>query len=393
MNISTALGVLIGAGASARLSIMLGNGDTGGALKVLGNALTLTLIIGVVYLAFFAWFLDDLLCLFGATEATLPYARDFMTYILPGLFMMNLMFSFNNLMRASGYPIKAMVTMFIGAGLNIMLAPLFIYVFELGIKGAAIATDISMTVSMIFVMAHFVRNDGDIKFRRGIYRLDSRIVWGIVAIGAAPSIVNVASCLINILINKTLLAYGGDDAIASAGVFVTFSSVLVAVMIGICQGMQPIIGYNYGAGRFDRLKRTFWYAVGASTAVCCVGWAVAMLCPASVARIFIPDSGLVADTAAALSISMVMFWMVGFQIVSTTLFQSIGKAGKSIFLSLTRQVLFLIPLMLILPKHFGLNGIWASFPAGDLCSTTVTAIMIYTQLRQLRRMDSLRNVD
>lgn len=234
MNISTALGVLIGAGASARLSIMLGNGDTGGALKVLGNALTLTLIIGVVYLGLFAWFLDDLLYLFGATEATLPYARDFMTYILPGLFMMNLMFSFNNLMRASGYPVRAMVTMFIGAGLNIMLAPLFIYVFGLGIKGAAIATDISMTVSMLFVMAHFVRNSGEIKFRRGIYSLDRRIVWGIVTIGAAPSIVNVASCLINILINKTLLAYGGDDAIASAGVFVTFSSVLVAVIIGLC---------------------------------------------------------------------------------------------------------------------------------------------------------------
>lgn len=385
MNISTALGVLIGAGASARLSIMLGNGDTDNALKVFGNALTLTLLIGVAYISVFAWFLDDLLMLFGATEATLPYASDFMKFILPGLFMMNLTFSFNNLMRASGYPVKAMVTMFIGAGLNIALAPLFIYVLGLGIKGAAIATDISMAVSTVFVMAHFVRNNGNIRFKRGIYRLDRNIVAGIVAIGAAPSIVNVASCLINILINKTLLTYGGDDAIASAGVFVTFTSVLVAVIIGICQGMQPIIGYNYGAGRYDRLKRTFWYAVGASTAVSGLGWVLAMVCPQWISLIFIPDAALVADTAAALSISMVMFWMVGFQIISTTLFQSIGKAGKSIFLSLTRQVIFLIPLMLILPKHFGLNGIWASFPSGDLCATTVTAILVFYQLRAISR--------
>ncbi len=388
MNVTTALGVLIGAGASARLSIMLGNGDNDSALKVLGNALVLTLGIGILYLGVFAWFLDDLLMLFGATEATLPYAHDFMAYILPGLLLMNLTFSFNNLMRASGFPVRAMVTMFIGAGLNILLAPLFIYVFDMGIKGAAIATDISMAVSTVFVMAHFVRNNGPIKFRRGIYRLDRRIVWGIVAIGAAPSIVNVASCLINILINNTLLKFGGDEAIASAGVFVTFASMLVSVIIGICQGMQPIIGYNYGAGRFDRLKRTFWYAVGASTVVSGIGWGIALICPDMVARVFISDDTLITATGAALSIAMMVFWMVGFQIVSTTFFQSIGKAGKSIFLSLTRQVLFLIPLMLILPRYYGLDGIWASFPSGDFCATLVAAIMIIVEMRHLKKLSA-----
>lgn len=383
-NISTALGVLIGAGASARVSIMLGNKDEESALRVTGNALVLTLAIGAVYIGLLYAFLDDLLYLFGATEANLPYARDMMLYVLPGMFLTNIAFSFNNIMRASGFPTRAMVTMFIGAGVNVVLDPIFIYVLDWGIKGAALATDIAMAVSAVFVMWHFIRGKGVVRFKRGIYRLDRHIIMGIVGIGAAPSIVNLAGCLINILINNTLNRYGGSDAIASAGVFVTVTSFVVAFIIGLCQGMQPIVGYNYGAGHYGRLKRAFMLAMGVATAVSVVGWGLGMLVPAEITRAFLTDEAMVASTAGYLMISMSMFWMVGVQIVSTTFFQSIGKVSKSIFLSMTRQVLFLIPALLILPGIYGLEGIWMCFPASDIAAFAVTIVMVVWQLRRLR---------
>ena len=392
MNVTTALGVLIGAGASARLSILLGNGNIPAARNVLGNALTMTVVLGVVYLMLFAWFMDDMLILFGATDTNIGYAREFMTYILPGLFLMTLTYSFNNLMRASGFPIRAMVTMFIGAGLNILLVTLFLVVFRMGIKGAAIASDISMGVTTVFVMAHFFKNSGPIVWTRGTYGLRSKIVWGIIGIGAAPCIVNVAACLINIFINqnlKTLGAHselGSDGALASAGVFVTFTSMIVCAIIGICQGMQPIVGYNFGAGLFHRLKRTYWLAVGCATLICLIGWVIAMVNPSMIARLIIPDETLARHTGRLLTISMSMFWMVGFQIVSTNFLQSIGRVGFSIALSLVRQVIFLLPIMYIMVHHFELDGLWASFPTSDMCATIVTTVLIVIEFRTIKRM-------
>lgn len=383
MNLSSALGVLIGAGASARTSILLGAGNHEGAERVLGNSLVLILVIASVYLTVFRVFLDDILIAFGASPRSLPYARDFMEWILPGMLVMNLSFSFNNIMRASGYPVRAMVTMFIGAGLNVAIAPVFIFALDWGIKGAAIATDIAMTVSMIFVMSHFCTSSSTLHFKRGIYRIKWPVVWGIVSIGAAPSIVNACACIINMLINKNLYHYGGDSAVAAAGIFTTYASLLTMIVVGICQGMQPIIGYNYGAGLYHRLKRTYWLAVAAATVVCCAGAAFALLCPSLIARAFTVDSALIASTVKALSISLTAFWFVGFQIVSTTFFQSLGKAGKSIFLSLVRQVIFLIPLLMMLPPRWGLDGVWASFPASDTMATVLTAVMIAWQLRRL----------
>ena len=383
-NISTALGVLIGGGAAARVSIFLGNKDENSALRVAGNSLVLTLVIGLAYMGLFYLFLDDLLVLFGATDANMPYARDMMLYVLPGLFLTNIAFSFNNIMRASGFPTKAMVTMFIGAGVNVVLDPIFIYLLDWGIKGAAIATDIAMGVSALFVMSHFIKGHGVVRFQRGIYRPDSRIIWGIVGIGAAPCIVNLAGCLINILINNTLNRYGGSDAIASAGVFVTVTAFVVAFIIGVCQGMQPIAGYNYGAGHYDRMKRVFWLTAAVATAVSVVGWGLGMLVPCQVSSAFLTDAELIEKTGGYLTLSMSMFWMVGLQIVSSTFFQSIGKVGKSIFLSLTRQVLFLIPTLLILPGIYGLKGIWMCFPTSDIAAFTVTIAMIVWQMRQFR---------
>lgn len=386
MNIVTAFGVLVGAGASARVSIFLGTGNYGAAREVLGNALTLTLGIGAVYVAAFGFFLDPLLVLFGANEVTLPYAHDFLLYLLPGLLMINLTFSFNNIMRASGFPTRAMVTMFIGAGLNIVLAPSFIYFCGWGIKGAAIGTDIAMTVSMVFVMHHFFhRKNGEVTFRRGIFRPRLDVFWAIAGIGAAPCIVNIASCMINVLINHALMRYGGVAAVAASGIFVTFTTLLCCMVLGICQGMQPVVGFNYGHRQPSRVVSAFWLAAAAATAVTALGWVGGMAVPRLVARAFVADQELVDFTGHALSTAMVCFWMVGFQIVATTYFQSIGRVSVSIFLSLTRQVLFFIPLLLLLPLVWGIDGVWRTFWISDICATVVTALLVFPSLRRLKR--------
>lgn len=385
MNLTTAIGVLIGVGASARVSIVLGAGRPDRAQEMLGNALSLTIINGIIYIGFFMYFIDPLLLLFGASQATLPYAREYMLVILPGCLLTNLTFGLNNIMRASGYPGRAMVTMMIGAVVNVGLDPLFIYVFEWGIGGAALATDIAMLVSAIFVLAHFMRRDSTLRFTRGIYRLRWRTVVAIISIGAAPAVVNAASCIVNAIANNSLLRYGDDRDIGAVGIMVTFTSLLVTVVLGICQGMQPVVGYNYGSGRLDRVARAIWISIGAGVAVTTVGWVGGEFFPHFIARAFVNDAALVDFTAHALRLAMITFWMVGMQIIATTYFQSIGKIGLSIFLSLTRQVLFFVPLLIILPRHWGLDGIWGAFFSSDICSTTVTVILMVYAFRDLRR--------
>lgn len=389
MNISAAIGILIGAGAAARISILLGAKDYHGADNVLGNTLVLIVINGLVYTSLFGIFIDEILMLFGASEATLPYAHDFMLWMLPGMLLTNITYSFNSIMRSSGYPTKAMITMMIGAVANVILAPIFLFVFDMGIKGAAIATDISMAISGAFVMVHFFDKTKTLHFVPGTYRLRWRIVWPIIAIGAAPSLVSAASSAITAIINTTLYRYGGDVAVGAAGIFVTYTSLLTTVVVGMCQGLQPIIGYNYGAGRLDRLKRAFWLATGASVLITVVGAAFGQLFPGLIARAFTVDQELISATVNALSISLTLFYVVGFQIVATTFLQSIGLAGKSIFLSLVRQVIFLIPFLMILPKSFGLDGVWASFPTADVFSTTTAALMIWWEMRQLGKRERL----
>ena len=386
MNLSAAVGTLIGAGAAARISIVLGQNDKRKAELILGNSLVLTLLFGFIYISLFAIFLDDILLLFGASEVTLPYAHDFMAYILPGMMLMNLCFSFNNIMRASGYPTRAMVTMFIGAGLNVILAPLFIFVFELGIKGAAIATDIAMAISMTFVMSHFFSKKSELHFKPGIYKLKWNIFTAITAIGAAPFVVNMAGSALNAIVNNLLHQYGGDDAVGALGILMTYAQLLVMVVIGITQGMQPIIGFNYGARKFHRLKRAFWLSVAAASAVTCLGALGAQLFPEYIARAFTTDRDLIAKTAQALRVTMLAFWAVGFQIVSTSLFQSLGLAGKSIFLSLIRQILFLLPMIYIFSNFWGLKGIWMAYSASDILATMVTSVMIILQIRKINKL-------
>ena len=388
MNLSAAVGTLIGAGAAARISIVLGQNDKQKAEQILGNSLVLTLLFGFIYIFFFAIFLDDILRLFGASDVTLPYAHDFMAYILPGMLMSNLTFSFNNIMRASGYPTRAMVTMFIGAGLNVILAPTFIFGFDMGIKGAAIATDIAMTISMLFVMSHFFSKKSELHFKPGIYRLHWAIFTSITAIGAAPFCVNMAGSAVNGIVNNLLHHYGGDNAVGALGILMTYAQLLVMVVIGITQGMQPIIGYNYGARKFNRLKKAYWLSVAAATAVTTIGCVGAQVCPHWIARAFTTDAELIANTSVALRIGMVIFWAVGFQIVSTNYFQSLGLAGKSIFLSLTRQILFLLPLIYFFSKIWGLTGIWIAYTSSDFIATLITGIMIVSQMKKLKKLQA-----
>lgn len=390
MNLTTAIGVLIGVGASARVSIVLGAGRPDRAQEMLGNALSLTIINGIIYIGLFMYFIDPLLLLFGASQATLPYAREYMLVILPGCLLTNLTFGLNNIMRASGYPGRAMVTMMIGAVVNVGLDPLFIYVFEWGIGGAALATDIAMLVSAIFVLVHFMRRDSTLRFTRGIYRLRWRTVAAIISIGAAPAVVNAASCIVNAIANNSLLRYGDDRDIGAVGIMVTFTSLLVTVVLGICQGMQPIVGYNYGAGRLDRLRRTYFLAVFAATSLTTFGAVMGVFFPAEIGRVFTTDRALIAATDRALSTCLLVFPVVGFQIVSTSFFQSIGNATESIVVGLLRQVIFLIPLLLILPRYFEVDGVWMSFPVSDAVATIVTAVLIVRTFRQLNRRAAIR---
>jgi len=384
MNVATALGMLIGAGATTRISIVLGQQDKPRAQMILGNSVVMTLLIGAIYMTLFWLFMDPVLRLFGASDNSLPYAHEFMLWMIPGMVLINLTFSYNNVMRATGYPRKAMYTNFIGAGLNVILAPIFLFGTDMGIRGAAIATDISMLITAVFVMAHFFNHKNSLAFTRGTYRLKWRIVWAVLSIGMAPFLINIAGAGLNAIVNNSLMKYGGDNAIASVVVFNRFATIFVFIVIGICQGMQPIIGYNYGAGRTDRLFRTLWLAVGSATIFTVIGCLVGQLFPRQIASMFMQDTLQIDVAVNCLGITTTCFWIVGAQIVITNFFQSLGMAGKAIFLSLTRQVLFMIPMIMILPHMFGLNGVWGAFPVCDMLAAAVSAWMLLWQIKRIR---------
>ena len=384
MNLATALGMLIGAGAATRVSIVLGQKDLHMAEVILGNSVQLTIIIGLLYISAFAIFIDPILRMFGASDATIPYAREFILWALPGMVLINLTFSYNNVMRASGYPSKAMYTNMIGAVLNCILAPLFLFGFKWGIRGAAVATDISMLVTSIWVMSHFFNKKNTLHFVRGTFRLNWRVIGSVLYIGMAPFLINVAGSVINAIINNSLLKYGGDNAIAAVVVFNRFVTIFVFIVIGICQGMQPILGYNYGSGNHDRLFRTVRLAAGTALVITLIGSVIGQIFPRGIASLFMTDEAQIRAAINCLKITTLGFWMVGLQIVSTNFFQSLGMPTKAVFLSLTRQILFMIPLLLTLPPHFGLNGVWASFPISDCVSTIVALLMLWWQIKQIK---------
>ncbi|MBD5190155.1 MAG: MATE family efflux transporter [Bacteroidales bacterium] len=389
MNLATALGMLIGAGAATRVSIVLGQNDKKMAEMILGNCVILSVVIGLLYVTAFAIFLTPILTIFGASPNSLPYAREFLMWVLPGMVLMNITFSYNNVMRASGYPGKAMYTNMIGAGMNVILAPLFLFVFKWGIRGAAIATDISMLVTAFFVMGHFFNKKNTLHFVKGTFRLHWKIIAGVLYIGMAPFLINVAGSAINAIVNNTLLKYGGDNAIASIVVFNRFATIFVFIIIGICQGMQPIVGYNYGSKRYNRLFRTLLLGAGTAVVITTIGTLVGQFAPRPIAQMFMQNEQQIAVAVNCLKIVTLAFWMVGFQIVATNFFQALGKAGISVFLSLTRQIIFMIPLLLFLPGMWGLDGVWAAFPISDTAATLVSAAMLAWQIKKIKK-NSLR---
>jgi len=378
-----AFGMLIGAGSAARISIFLGQKNKEGAEKILGNALILTFLFTGITIVLSMVFMKPMLRAFGGSEATIPYAEQFLRIMIPGNIFAALSFGFNNMMRASGYPTKAMLTMIIGAISNVILAPVFIFWFKWGIEGAAIATVISMGISTVWVMTHFMRHDSYLRIRKEHLRLDKVIVWSIISIGLSPFFMQLAASFVNVIINTSLKKYGGDLAVGAYGINSSLALLLVMFIVGLNQGMQPIIGYNYGAGHYDRVYQVLRKTIFAATIVAGMGTLCALLIPETIVRAFTTDQEMIHIASHGLRILLSAFFIVGFQTVATNFFQCIGMAAKSIFLSLTRQCLLLIPCLLVLPHFLDLDGVWMAQPVSDILSAVLTAVFLWYQLRKI----------
>ena len=382
-----AFGMLIGAGAATHISICLGRKDTPQAERILGNALTLTFIISALTITPCMIFMDPLLKAFGGSEQTIPYAKDYLYIVVPGNILAALSFSFNAVMRASGYPKKAMLTMLAGAVMNIILDPIFIFVFDMGIRGAAIATVISMAVGAALVMGHFLSKESLIHFRRGCFSLDRRIVWAILAIGVSPFSMQLAGSLVNVVMNHALKTYGGDLAIGACGIITSVAMLVVMLVIGIAQGMQPIVGFNYGAGHHDRVQQTLYKVIKLSTIITGLGFLLSFFCPEWIAKGFTSDEELLRITANGLRLNLLAFLVVGSQISISQFFQSIGIAWKAMFLSLSRQCIFLIPATLLMPLAFDLDGVWLAGPLSDFLAAVLAWIFLWRHVVALKKKE------
>lgn len=381
--IQTAFGTLIGVGASARISIVLGMKDKKWAERILAHAFILSIVLSVVFIGFIQYFLHDILLLMGGTENTIPYATEYLRITNAGSILTTITYSYGNVIRASGYPRKQMRIMLLGALLNTILDPLFIFGFGLGIKGAAIATVISMGVTTVIVLQHYVSKDSYIRFRREAFKFDYRVVRNIFAIGLSPFIVNILMSVVGLIMNHSLLEYGGDLAIGAYGIIGSVVMLVVMVLMGLGQGMQPILGYNYGAGHTHRLQQTLRLGLFVGVGVTTLGFLGGEILPKYIVSLFTPDTELSTLAERGMRIQMIVFPLVGIQVVITTFFQSIGWIKSSITLSLSRQLIFLIPSLIILPKIFGLDGVWAASPTADFLSFLVTTAVFYVQRKKL----------
>lgn len=391
MNLSAAFGAMVGVGGSTLLSVKLGEKDYNFAAKILGNVITLNCIIGIGLGAVMLLFLDPILRFFGASDYTIPYARDFMVIVLIGNVFTHLFLGLNAMLRSSGKPKKAMKATIMTVIINIALAPLFIFVLHLGIRGAALATVLSQLIVLLWQFKLFSNPNELIHLRRDTYRLERRIVTGSLSIGLSPFLINLCACLVVIIINKQLVSYGGDVAVGAYGIANRMMFFFVMVVIGINQGMQPIAGFNFGAKHYTRLNQVLKYAITIATGIWIVGFIVCVLLATPVASAFTNDEELLKEAAHALRVMNLVVPIIGFQMITIGFFQSIGKAGISIFLSLTRQLLFLVPLLLILPNFFGLEGIWYSVPIADGTAAITAAIVLIYHMRKFKMRGKLEN--
>lgn len=388
MNLVIAFCTLIAVGGATISSIFLGQKNISRATDVVNNVLTLCLIHSIIFGGLALIFLDEILLFFGATPETLPYASEFMRIILYGTPISYVFIGLNNLMRATGYPRKAMATALLSVIVNIILAPIFIFSFEWGISGAAIATIIGQAVGGVWVFKHFTSKKSFVKLQLQNSWLNSAIVRRVFSIGLSPFLMNICACIVVIFINKALLDYGGENgnlAVGAYGILNRTTMFFVMIVFGVTQGMQPILGFNHGAGHWMRVQQTLkigiWIGVGITT----IGWIVTVFFPHVISQMFTVDNLLIDLTNNGSQIFFLFYPLVGCQIVIQNYFQSVGKPNISIFLSLTRQLLFLIPFLIILPRVFGINGVWASIAASDciaFCFGITT--LIITNRKQLK---------
>ena len=397
MNLLGAFGMLVGHGAAARVSLLLGNNNKQEANAILPNTLFLSLFFYLIVSSLTFIFLEPILYAFGASEQTLPYASEYLKIIIPGHIFTSLSYAYTNIMRASGHPMIAMNTLIMGALLNVLLDPIFIFWFNLGIKGAAYATVLSMLISCLWIIHYFFRKDNTLSFRKLTFNIsqfsrqrlkDLRFSilnsqFSILSIGLSSFLLHTATSLVNVLMNHTLQNHGGDLAIGAFGIITSFTSLIVMSIVGMAQGMQPIVGYNYGAGHYDRVKTTLKYCVSIATIITTLGCITALIFPNYIARMFTTDTNLVNITASGLSIYASTFFVVGFHIIVTNYFQSIGRAGISIFLSISRQILLLIPFILLFPPIWGLTGAWMAQPASNIISAIIAVIILSIHLKKL----------
>ena len=384
MNLSGAFGAAVGVGASTCISVKLGQRDYPTAQHLLGNTVTLNLIVGFLFMAVCMVFLDPILRFFGASDVTLPYAREFMQVILAGNMITHMYFGMNAVLRAAGKPRHAMYATLFTVGCNIVLVVAFVWWVHWGIRGAALATVTSQTLALCWQMWVFSDKRELLHLQRGIYRLRADLVRNIISIGISPFLMNATSCVIVIFMNNQFVSYGGDMAVGAYSIANSVVMVFFMFVIGVTQGMQPIVGYNYGARKYDRMLRTLWLAIAVATGILLVGWGLSMLFPRQIARIFTTDATLLQMSARGIKLDMLVFFVVGSQAVITNFFQCIGKVRVSIFLSLSRQLILLLPMAYVFPLFWGLDGVWYSMPASDFVAFLVTLPILGWYLRKLR---------
>lgn len=381
MNLSAAFGAMVGIGAGSVIAVKMGQRDIESAEKAMGNVILLNIIIGSLFMAFSLMFLDPILMFFGASENTLPYAREYMSVLLWGNVLTHLYLGLNDVVRSSGYPKRAMAATLTSVFVNVIFNYLFIFVFEMGIAGAAAGTLCSQFVALCMQIYHFTRPDTFLKFRRRAFVFRKKIAFSILSIGCAPFITNSCACIVVMLINNGLQQYGGDMYVGAYGIANRILFVFFMVVGGLNQGMQPICGYNYGAGQVKRSLRAFKLTILCAISVMCFAWILCQSIPEFIVSWFTTDQELIDIACHALRIMICVSPCIGFQVVTIGLFTSFGMAQKSIFISLTRQLLFLIPFLIILPKYFGTEGVWYSMPMADI-TACILAIVLVLRLRK-----------
>ena len=388
MNISAALGTLVGVGAATMISVLLGQKNYEVAGKVLSNEVTLNTIVGLLFTVVTMIFMDPILLFFGASENTLPFARDYMMIIAAGNVITHLYFGLNSVIRSSGNPNLAMGLTLFTVISNAILDPVFIYILGMGIRGAAIATVLCQTLALAYTLWYFLDQKRFLHLnRKHIFRLDWRIAKDSLAIGMGPFLMNLASCIVVLFINNQLLKYGGDLAIGAYGIVNRISFLFAMVVVGFNHGMQPIAGYNYGARLYSRVREVYIRTAMWATIVVTVGFIVSEFFPGPAVSLFTNDPQLKSLATKGLRMMNIVFPIVGFQMVTTNLFQCLGMVSKSIFLSLTRQLLFLVPCVYFLPAALGSEiGVWYSFPISDFLSSVLTAILAIGLLKKLGKL-------